>query len=181
MIVFTTRLTRRKIVSAVLVLCIIICSAVVAVQNINEANIVSVSDEQKPIHEDKKLKTNEDRIALLSNYGWEVDSEPLEFMEVKIPEEFDGVYTDYNEIQKRQGMDLEKHRGERVMRYTYKVNNHPSGEEGIVANIIVYKNKLIAGDVCSPKLGGFMHALSETAETVEQTAPQENTAEEAKE
>lgn len=168
MIVFTTKLTRRKIVSGVLAVCIIVCSAVVAVRNMSDTNTVSVSDEQTLKQEDIKLKTNDDRVSLLEGYGWTVDKEPLEFMEVKIPEEFDGVYNEYNEIQKKQGMDLSKYSGKRVMRYTYKVNNHPSNEEGVVANIIVYKNKLIAGDVCSPKLGGFMHGLAETEQTSEE-------------
>jgi len=175
MIVFTTKLTRRKIVSGILALCIIVCSAFVLIRDGAGDTTVSVSDEQKPIHEGRKLKTNDERVALLNEYGWNVDNEPLEFMEVKIPEVFDGVYNEYNEIQKRQGMDLADYSGKRVMRYTYKVNNHPGNEEGVVANIIVYKNKLIGGDVCSPKLGGFMHGLAETAETAEQepaeTAP----------
>lgn len=172
MIVFTTRLTRRKVVSGILALCIIICSTVIAVRNMNDSDAVTVSEEQNLSHEDKRIKTNEDRVSLLEGYGWAVDKEPLEFMEVKIPEEFDGVYNEYNEIQKRQGMDLTKYSGKRVMRYTYKVNNHPSNEEGVVANIIIYKNKLIAGDVCSPKLGGFMHGLSETSETSEEVNPE---------
>ncbi len=174
MIVFTTKITRRKIVSGILALCIIVCSAFVVMRDGNNVDTVSVPEETKNIHEGKKLKTNEERVALLGEYGWTVENEPIEFMEVKIPEVFDGVYNDYNEIQKRQGMDLSDYSGKRVMRYTYKVTNHPSGEEGIVANMIVYKNKLIGGDVCSPKLGGFMHGLSESSETLEQTPP-ENT------
>ena len=84
----------------------------------------------------------------------------VEFMEVQIPQEFDEVYAKYNEIQTAQGMDLTKYQGKRVMRYTYSIKNYPSGEEGVCANMLVYKNKLIAGDVCSPKLDGFMHGLS---------------------
>ena len=172
MIVFTTRLTRRKIVSGILAICIIVCSAFVIARGNADADVVSVTEETMEKKE-VKLKTNDDRISLLEGYGWTVDKEPIEFMEVKIPDEFDGVYNDYNEIQKRQGMDLTKYSGKRVMRYTYRINNHPSNEEGVVANIIVYKNKLIAGDVCSPKLGGFMHGLNETSETIEENNGQE--------
>lgn len=167
--------------SGVLALCIIVCSAVVAVRNMNDTDAVSVSEEQTLIHKDKKLKTNEERVALLQECGWTVDSEPLEFMEVKIPEEFNGAYTEYNEIQKNQGMDLSKYSGKRAMRYTYKVNNHPSNEEGVVVNIIIYKNKLIAGDVCSPKLGGFMHGLYETSQASEEIQPSAENSTETKE
>ncbi len=161
MVVFTTKLTRRKFISGLLALSIAICSVVAVIGNAREDVVVSVSDEAPMLAEGRTAVENEDRVAILRECGWEVDEEPVEFIEVKIPREFDGVYGEYNEIQKRQGMDLSKYSGRRVMRYTYKVNNHPSGEEGIVANIIAYKGKLIGGDISSPKMGGFMHALSE--------------------
>ncbi len=164
MIVITTRLTKRKFVAAILAVCILACSAVVVMNRGKNSEITDVANMK-----DVKLKNNEDRTALLEGYGWVIEKEPLEFMEVKIPNEFDGVYNEYNEIQKNQGFDLSEYAGKRVMRYTYKINNHPSEEEGVVANIIVYKNKLIAGDVCSPKLGGFMHGLHKEDNVTEKT------------
>ncbi len=165
MVVFTAKLTRRKFVSGILAICIIVCSVIAVIGNSREDGAISVSDENPSIHDGREVKGNEDRIALLRECGWEVDNEPIEFIEVRIPEEFDGVYTEYNEIQKRQDMDLSKYAGKRAMRYTYKVNNHPSGEQGIVANLILYKDKLIGADVSSPKLGGFMHGLLEASES----------------
>ena len=165
MIVFTTKLTRRKFVSGILALCVIICSVIAVVGNSREDGAISVSDEAPVICDGRQAGKNEERCALLSECGWEVENEPVEFIEVRIPEEFDGVYTEYNEIQKRQKMDLLKYAGKRALRYTYKVKNHPSGEEGIVANLIVYKDKLIGGDISSPKLGGFMHGLLESSES----------------
>ncbi len=167
MVVFTAKLTKRKVVAAFLVLGIVACSAIVAMRNVQSGEILPDGEEQVMQIEDKKLRTNDDRVTLLEGYGWTVNKEPLEFMEVRIPEEFDGVYNDYNEIQKKQGLDLMKYSGKRAMKYTYSITNHPSKEEGVVANLIIYRNKLIAGDVCSPKLGGFMHGLSETSQTGE--------------
>ena len=71
-----------------------------------------------------KIKTNEDRIAFLQQFGWKVDERPIEETEVTIPENFDKVFTGYNEIQKRQGLDLSKYKGKKVMRYTYEVTNY---------------------------------------------------------
>lgn len=161
MIVFTAKVTRRKIVSGALALFMVACAGVAVVGTSNADREVSVTD--SGIHElsGRKLSKNEDRVALLRECGWEVDEEPLEYIEVRIPSEFDGVYNEYNEIQKRQGMDLSKYSGKRVMRYTYKVNNHESKEQGVCVNLILYKDKLIGGDVSSPKLGGFMHGLLE--------------------
>ena len=39
-----------------------------------------------------KIKTNEDRIAFLAQFGWEVEPEPAEEATVTIPSEFDRVF-----------------------------------------------------------------------------------------
>ena len=51
-------------------------------------------------------ETNSQRVTFLAQYGWEVEEEPVEIRDVTIPEEFDQVYQQYNEVQKSQGMDL---------------------------------------------------------------------------
>ena len=50
-----------------------------------------------------KIYENSDRLAFIEQFGWEVDTTPLEAVEVAIPEEFDKVYLGYNEMQKEQG------------------------------------------------------------------------------
>ena len=166
MIVFTTKLTKKKIAIGAIVLCLLICSVIAVFNRDGNMDSVTVLENGQKSSANMKIKTNSDRIALLEEYGWKADEEPIETMEVRIPEKFDGVYNEYNEIQKKQGLNLSEYAGKRVMRYTYRINNHPSGETGTVANIIVYKNKLIAGDICSPKLGGFMHGLVPETETL---------------
>ena len=98
------------------------------------------------------VKTNEDRIKFLSQFGWTVESEPAEEAEVTIPSEFDRVMASYNELQKQQGLNLEKYRRKKVTRYTYVVT--------IYANILVYRGKVIAGDICTADSSGFTHGLS---------------------
>ena len=106
-----------------------------------------------------KIKTNDDRIAFLSQFGWSVKENPVEEVEVAIPEKFDKIFVGYNEIQKRQGLDLSKYKGKSVMRYTYEVTNY-EGESGkVYVNVIVYRNKVIGGDVCSASVGGFIHGF----------------------
>ena len=113
---------------------------------------------QKEINYDK-IKTNEDRVNFLSQFGWQVKSEPVESAEITIPEEFDKVFTGYNEIQKRQGLDLSRYKNKNVMRYTYEITNY-NGEDGkVYANVIVYRNKVIGGDVCSANVNGFTHGF----------------------
>lgn len=108
-------------------------------------------------------KTNEERIAFLSSFGWKPSEEPIEIVEVIIPSEFTDVYENYNEIQKQQGYDLTKFKSKRVKRYTYAITNYPGQEEKapgtIRANLLVYDSKIIGGDVCSVELAGFMHGF----------------------
>lgn len=105
------------------------------------------------------IKTEEDRVDFLKQFGWEVKAQPVEVCEVTIPSEFDKIFTGYNEIQKRQGLDLSDYKKKKVMRYTYEVTNY-EGEEGVVyANILVYRKRVIGGDICSADVKGFIHGF----------------------
>lgn len=106
------------------------------------------------------IKTNEDRVAYLESYGWQVSQEPTAVEELLIPETFDESYTQYLDLQTAQGFDLTDYQGKRVKRYTYAINNYPTGETGIQAGLLIYKNTVIGGDVLSPQLGGFIHGLT---------------------
>ena len=106
------------------------------------------------------IKTNDDRVKFLEQFGWQVESEPVDTVEVTIPESFYKIFSAYNEIQKRQGLDLSKYKKKNVTRYTYKITNYDGYEGTVYANIIVYRNKVIGGDVCSADIKGFMHGLS---------------------
>lgn len=109
-----------------------------------------------------KAGDNAERLAFISQFGWDVPDEPLEVREVKIPEEFDDTYEKYNAIQLAQGLDLSEYCGKRVKRWTYVINNYPDMPENdgtVRINMLVYKNSVIGGDVCSIKLDGFMHGF----------------------
>lgn len=125
-----------------------------------------LSNESKETSNDEaislKAATSDERISFLSQFGWEIDEEPVEVREVIIPSEFDETYTQYNEIQKAQGFDLSIYAGMRVKRWTYSVMNYKGYENQscIRANVLVYEGLVIGGDVCSVELDGFMHGFS---------------------
>ena len=110
----------------------------------------------------EKVKTNEDRINFLKQFGWEVEAEPTEEKQVLIPEEFDKIFAGYNEIQRKQGLDLSSFKKKSVMRYTYVITNYPGYEGTVYANILVYRNNVIGGDICSADLDGFVHGFEMT-------------------
>lgn len=111
-----------------------------------------------------KASTESERLAFISQFGWEIDEDPVEVCEVIIPSEFDETYTKYNDIQLEQGFDLKTYAGMRVKRWTYSVKNYPGHENKnyIRINILVYDGLVVGGDVCSIELDGFMHGFEKT-------------------
>ena len=107
----------------------------------------------------EKIKSNEDRVNFLKQFGWEVDPQAIKEQQVIIPSEFDKVFAAYNEIQRRQGLDLTPFKKKTVMRYTYTVKNYPDYDGEVQVNILVYRNNVIGGDVCSADVEGFVHGL----------------------
>ena len=112
---------------------------------------------------DVSAKTNEQRIAFLAQYGYQVEPEPVQTQEVRIPKEFPDVLARYNEVQKAQGFDLSKLAGKQLMRYVYRVTNYPDADGEVLATLLVRKNRVIGGDVCSADTSGFVHGFSKRA------------------
>ena len=106
-----------------------------------------------------KVKTNEDRVELLSSLGYSVSAEPVQEVKVRIPSEFDRVYASYNEMQRSQGFDLSRYKNKEVERYTYVVTNYEGYDGTVYANLLVYRSRVIGGDICSADTAGFVHGL----------------------
>ena len=110
---------------------------------------------------DLRAGTEEQRLSFFSQFGWSVDPDSKAVKEVILPEEPDDVYKSYNELQLSQGFDLMPYYGKRVKCYSYDVLNHPSKSETVRGTILVYRGKVIAGDVASAALDGFMETLGD--------------------
>ena len=109
------------------------------------------------------IRSNEDRIAFLQELGWQVEQAPAESTTVSIPREFDKVFAAYNELQRAQGLDLAKYSGRTVERHTYVVTNYEGYEGKVLANLLVYRNRVIGGDICSADSSGFLQGLIKQA------------------
>ncbi len=111
------------------------------------------------------MKTNEDRVAFIESFGLKVNSEPREEKSFTMPEDFDRVILGYNELQKKQGLDISKYAKKKVMRYTYEVTNYADEEASVCVNLLIYRSKVIACDMSSGGEGGFVYPLCDvTAE-----------------
>jgi hypothetical protein len=70
------------------------------------------------------------------------------------------VFAAYNELQRTQGLDLTPYAGKTVERYTYTVTNYNGFDGTVLANLLVYRGRVIGGDVCSADTNGFLHGFS---------------------
>lgn len=110
-----------------------------------------------------RMTSEHQRQEFISELGWETDEEYDTCRIVIIPQEFDEVYTSYNDLQKQQGFDLEEYKGKTVEIYSYPVHNYP-GESDVMLSLMVYNGQLIGGDVCSTAIDGFMQGLKRLEE-----------------
>lgn len=155
MFVFTVRSSKIKTV-------LLIVLTAVAV-----GSLLWFSVNDKPTADDGVInysaENEEQRLAFISQFGWDVEKDPVEVAEIIIPTEFDEVFSKYNEIQKEQNLDMSLYAGKRVKRWTYAVNNYPGYEtrkDVIQLSLLVYDGTVVGGDISSLEINGFMHGFS---------------------
>lgn len=162
MFIYSIKSTTLKFFGIVGVAILTLVALIFLVPSYSEATTKEIAAMNENISFDN-VKSSEDVVKFLSQYGWTVDESIIEECDITIPKEFDKVMTVYNEIQKQQGLDLSKYQRKTAKRYTYKITNYPDYEGTVYANIIVYRNKVIAGDICSADSRGFIETLSKKA------------------
>ncbi|MBQ6570509.1 MAG: DUF4830 domain-containing protein [Clostridia bacterium] len=106
-----------------------------------------------------RVEDSAQRENFLRAFGWEIDKNPTDVREIIIPIDFSPVYEKYNQLQKQQGFDLENYKGKKVKLWTYHITNYPE-KDNVYANMLVFENNVIGGDVCSYELDGFMHGFN---------------------
>ena len=108
--------------------------------------------------------SNDARVKFLTDLGWDVTASPAEATEVKIPKGADEVFDRYNALQKSMGYDLSKYAGKKVMRYVYQVNNYAGAQEPVYATLLVYKDRIIGGDITDTTPGGKVQGFGRSQE-----------------
>ena len=162
MFICTVRANTLKFFGIIAVSLAVLCAVVLSVPEYVPASTKAVAAATENVKY-TKIKTKDDVIAFLAQFGWEVESEPLEEMKIRIPQEFDKVMKSYNELQRGQGLDLAKYRGKEVTRYTFRVTNYPDYDGVVMANVIVWRSRAVGGDVCSSDVTGFIHGFERPA------------------
>lgn len=105
------------------------------------------------------MSTNTERIEFLNTQGWIVKPDPISKENVTIPSEWNDVYSEYAELQRSQGFDLEDHKGKEAQLISYMVLNYPGHTENVLANMLIVDNRLIGGEITLDEENGFTEPL----------------------
>ena len=111
---------------------------------------------------DYDLNTLDGRAAYLQSLGWEIDPESESFRTVIVPDQLEGIMAQYNKLQLKQGYDLSRHLGESCLQYCYEVMNYPDSDGKVLVSLYLQDGQIIAADIHSTALNGFMHGLTKT-------------------
>ena len=155
MMVLTAKLKKKNVLVFVLILAAAAAILLLAGRGENDA----------PEPELRRADTNEERIAFLQRFGWEVDPDPEQTQEVRIPSEPNEVFDRYNELQKSQDFDLTPYGGRCVKQYRYRITNHPDAGAPVYATLLVKDGRVIGGDVSSASQDGQMHGFAKPGGT----------------
>lgn len=147
--IYTFKLTKKHIVAAILVVAALVALLILLLPG-KQAETTGVT---------VTIKEPADCAEYLRQLGYETDSAAAETRTVQIPKTFDAVYETYNQMQKDCGFDLQKYAGKRVELSTFHVTNWPTGED-VLADVLVYKKKVIGGAIYTAAVDGFMQGLT---------------------
>lgn len=104
--------------------------------------------------------TNQQRLDYIQSFGWDTGITHCDVQEVRIPVNFDEVYEEYNDLQKKQGFDLRSYRAHSVKKYTYEISRSDDDPVPLYAELLVENGEIIAADITSGKAGDLLTALA---------------------
>ncbi len=164
MVILTAKVSKGKLAAIVLLILFVVVLLAVLLKNADEPTPGTDGEQTVSASE---VHTNEDRVAYLAQFGWEVSAEPVQTQEVRIPTDPSDVFERYNDLQIAQGFDLHDYAGKTVRRYVYEIENYPGGDGQYYATLLICKGAVIGGDVCAAEKGGVMHgfAMPEASKT----------------
>lgn len=112
------------------------------------------------------IENAEDMARFLGQFGIVCEGKTLTDKEVMLPTNFDGVFAEYNALQKRQGMDLAPFAGKKLRQVTLVVKR--TGEDKkYLATLYIYRNCVVGGDISDADPKGGTWSFDEWTNTQE--------------
>ena len=153
MFIFSVRASTVKVFAVLLLTFAVLLSLILS------GNTVFASGEPVYSVDLSGIKTEDDRVAFIEQFGLKVKGASVETKSFVMPDNFDRVMAGYNEIQKRQGLDLSKYTKKKVTRYTYEIEGYNDYDGDVMVNLLVFRNRIVGCDVSSRDPNGFVEEL----------------------
>ena len=152
---FSVKQSKKKIIMLAVIGAVLAAICVAATVNILEKTCdTAKSDSRGEYSLDVK---NGDFSAFFGKLGIDSDNAPESEQSVRIPEEFDEVYNEYNELQKKSGLDLSIYKGKQAEQLKFRIKN------GAVnyAVLLLIDNRVIGGHLTNGEYKSEMLPLTE--------------------
>lgn len=104
------------------------------------------------------VKTDEDAQEFVEQFSYEVE-QLYSLQEMYVPIEFNETYSEYNELQKQQGLDLEPYKGEKCKLYIYKLKDYKVDNAQAYMSVLVLKDRVIGGHISTMIEGCESHTF----------------------
>lgn len=104
------------------------------------------------------VKTDEDAERFAEQFDCEAE-ELYSLQEMYVPIYFDEIYSKYNELQKKQGFDLEPYKGEKCKLYIYKLKDYEIDNAQAYMSVLVLKDRVIGGHISTMIEGCESHTF----------------------
>ena len=93
MFIYSLRASTLKFFAVVCVALVTLITLIAFIPTFDSSGVMSANAAAS--YNFDKIKSNEDRINFLSQFGWQVKNDPVESKEVTVPESFDKIFTGY--------------------------------------------------------------------------------------
>lgn len=108
---------------------------------------------------DFEMKTTQQMADYILSKGYTVDLQSAQVKEVRIPKKFDAEFENFNDkIKVTDGLSLEKHKNDKVNKWTFNITDYDVQDKTAVAVLLVKKDKLI-GAYLIQQPDGTAHSL----------------------
>ena len=164
MFLMTAKVSKRRILAALGGLIVLIAGMLLLFRSPDAAETLARGQKLPAV------KTAEQRLAFLKELGYTPGDEKT--MQVRIPKEGGEVFRRYNELQKSQGFDLTEFAGKNVMRYEFELQNFPGATAPVHATMLLYRGKLVGGDITDSSPGGKIQGLLPAQSGTSESAPE---------
>lgn len=88
-------------------------------------------------------------VGFIKQFGYDVNADSRECETVVIPSDFNETYDEYNNLQKKIGLNLEAYKGREIQKITYEINN----SEEKYAVILTLKGRVIGAHLTNGEYG----------------------------